>query len=216
MKEKSPTNCINFLSFQEIDWILRRWLDNCVVHQVENPIICCTEKISFSIFSELILIIVEGFFILHFFNENYFSRQDYRAFLLCFSRFNKLELFKLFLPLKLSVFSRNFPIFIHEYFPAEFHQGSTTIQMWQNIWAFITSMATKIHVIFFASGIEQWKYFSMFAVQKTTTRLDNFCDRMGLGRKLWIIVWCLRNLFELNFVELFSENFSNVDKYFFT
>ncbi len=44
IKEESPTNCINFLSFQEIDWILRRSLDYCVVYQVENPIICCTGK----------------------------------------------------------------------------------------------------------------------------------------------------------------------------
>jgi hypothetical protein len=43
-KRKISNKLYQFFIFQGIDWILSRSLDYCVVHQVENPIICCIKK----------------------------------------------------------------------------------------------------------------------------------------------------------------------------
>ncbi len=160
---------------------------------------------TFSIISELILIIVEGFFILHFFNENNFSRQDYRTFLLCILRFNKLELFKNFFFLEsFQFFPEIFQSSFTNVFPRTFiHQVSTTIQIAQNIWAFIISMATKIHVIFFASKLNNENIFPCFAVQK-----DNTSRQFLWKDEKWNKIMNHR----LMFAKL--ESFSKVDNFF--
>ncbi len=50
------------------------------------------------------------------------------------------------------------------------------------------------------------KIFFHVCSSKKTTRLDNFCGRIGMGAKLWIIVWCLRINWDL-FLSFFKKFF---------